>query len=83
MILAKNELNMEVEERSISRAELYSADEVFFSGTAMEVTPVIEIDNRKIGSGVAGNWCKDIKELFFDITRGKSEKYGEYCTPVY
>lgn len=83
MKLAVNELDMVVEERSISRAELYSADEVFFSGTAMEVTPVIEVDNRKISDGTPGNICTEIKGLFFDITRGKSEKYSSYCRPVY
>lgn len=83
MELAKNELNLEVVERSITRTELYASDEVFFSGTAMEVTPVIEVDNRVIGDGKAGDISKKIKELFFEITSSKNPKYSKYCTPVY
>ena len=83
MLLAKEELGIEVVERSISRVELYSADEVFFSGTAMEVTSVVEIDRRKIGSGKQGEICKKIKDLFFDLTTGKNPKYAQFCTPIY
>ena len=83
MELAKNELNLEVVERSITRTELYASDEVFFSGTAMEVTPVIEVDNRVIGDGKQGEISKKIKELFFEITANKNPKYSKYCTPVY
>ena len=83
MTLAREELGMEVVERSISRTELYSADEVFFSGTAMEVTPISEIDRRMIGDGKPGDVCKKIKDLFFGLTTGNNEKYAHYCTPVY
>ncbi|MBP2033733.1 branched-chain amino acid aminotransferase [Clostridium algifaecis] len=81
--LGKEELGLEVEERSISRTELYASDEVFFSGTAMEVTPIIEVDHRTVGAGKEGELCKKIKELFFGLTVGKNPKYAEYCTPVY
>ncbi|MDK2918491.1 MAG: branched-chain amino acid aminotransferase [Candidatus Petromonas sp.] len=83
MTLAKEELGIEVVERSISRTELYSAKEAFFSGTAMEVTPIVEIDNRKIGDGKPGEVCRKVKELFFNITTGKNPKYAHFCTPVY
>ncbi|MDF2545453.1 MAG: ilvE 2 [Anaerosolibacter sp.] len=83
MTLAKEELGMEVVERSVGRTELYSAQEVFFSGTAMEVTAVVEVDNRKIADGQPGEICKKIKALFFDIALGKNQKYAHYCTPVY
>lgn len=83
MTLAKEELGMEVVERSIARNEMYSADEIFFSGTAMEVTSVVEVDRRVIGTGKQGEICKKLKKLFFDITTGKNEKYVHYCTPVY
>lgn len=83
MELAKNELNLEVVERSITRTELYASDEVFFSGTAMEVTPVVEVDNRVIGDGKQGEISQKIKELFFEITVNKNPKYSKYCTPVY
>ncbi|TGA98110.1 branched-chain amino acid transaminase [Sporolactobacillus shoreae] len=83
MKLAKEEMGLEVEERSISRSELYVADEVFFSGTAMEVTPIVEVDHREIGTGHEGEVCKQIKSLFFGLTLGQNPKYAESCTPVY
>lgn len=83
MTLAREELGLEVVERSVSRSELYSADEVFFSGTAMEVTSVVEVDNRKIGEGVPGKVCTEVKDLFFGLTIGNNPKYSSYCTPVY
>lgn len=83
MKLAKEDLGLEVVERSISRSELYVADEVFFSGTAMEVTPIVEVDHRTIGTGHEGEVCKQIKQLFFGLTVGKNPKYAESCTPVY
>ncbi|WP_026881993.1 branched-chain amino acid transaminase [Clostridium akagii] len=81
--LAREELGIEVVERSISRTELYASDEVFFSGTAMEVTPVIEVDDRIIGDGTKGEVSTKIKDLFFDITTNNNPKYSKYCTPVY
>ncbi|EST11739.1 branched-chain amino acid transaminase [Sporolactobacillus laevolacticus] len=81
--LAQEELGLEVVERSVSRTELYAADEVFFSGTAMEVTPVVEVDHRTVGTGHEGEVCKKIKELFFGLTLGQNPKYVEDCTPVY
>ncbi|MDD3223189.1 MAG: branched-chain amino acid transaminase [Clostridium sp.] len=83
MELAKNELHLDVVERSVTRTEMYAADEMFFSGTAMEVTAVVEVDDREIGTGKAGEVCNSIKDLFFDITTGKNPKYAKYCTPVY
>lgn len=81
--LASKEFGIEVVERSIARTELYSAQEAFFSGTAMEVTSIVEIDNRKIGDGKPGEVCKKVKELFFGLTTGKNPKYSSYCTSVY
>jgi branched-chain amino acid aminotransferase len=83
MTLAREELGMEVIERSISRTELYSAEEAFFSGTAMEVLSIVEVDRRTIGSGKQGEVCKRLKQLFFEITIGNNPKYKHYCTPVY
>lgn len=83
MLLAKEELGMEVLERRVSRTELYNAEEVFFSGTAMEVTSVVEVDRRTVGTGHQGDTCKKIKDLFFGLTTGKNEKYAHFCTPVY
>lgn len=83
MLLAKNELGIEVVERSIARTELYAAEELFFSGTAMEVTPIVEVDDRVIGNGEHGEISTKIKELFFGITTGKNPKYAHFCIPVY
>lgn len=83
MELAKKELGMEVVERSISRTELYAAEEVFFSGTAMEVTSVVEVDDRIVGDGEVGPICDNFRKLFFEITKSKHPKYAHYCTPVY
>lgn len=81
--LAKEDLGLEVVERSVTRTELYASDEIFFSGTAMEVTPIVEVDHRIVGNGKEGELCKKLKELFFTLTVGKNPKYADYCTPVY
>lgn len=80
--LAK-EMNMEIKEREISRIELYQADEVFFTGTAAEVTGIIEIDNRKIGEGKIGTITNNIRESYAQIVAGNNEKYMHWLTEVY
>ena len=77
MQLAK-ELGIEVEERPVSRDELYVADEVFFTGTAAEVTPVREIDERKIGAGSRGPLTKRIQDRFFQLVRGPELLHPEW-----
>jgi len=81
--LIKNELMIDVEERSIMRSELYSADEVFLTGTAAEITPVVEIDNRKIGKGEIGDMTRELQRIYFNAVRGNMEKYKHWLTPVY
>lgn len=81
--LAKDELGMETEERSIVRGELYTADECFLTGTAAHITPVSEIDNRKIGEGNIGTVTAKIQKMYSDIIRGANPKYLSWCTPVY
>ena len=71
MKLAEEELGMKVQERSIARTELYNSDEVFFSGTAMEVTAVVEADDRVIGNGEIGPVCTKLKESA-DIGMGRN-----------
>lgn len=83
MELAENELGMEVVERSVARTELYNSEEVFYSGTAMEVAPIVEVDRRPVNDGKPGPVCTKLKELFYDITRGENEKYADSCTPIY
>lgn len=81
--LAQNELGIETIERSIDRSELYTADECFFTGTAAHVTPVAEIDHRKIDDGEIGEITGKLKQLYFDVIRGNNPKYLKWCTPVY
>jgi branched-chain amino acid aminotransferase len=70
-----------VEER-FTRDELYLADEAFFSGTAAEITPIREVDNRKIGAGKPGPITQKIQAAFFDIVHGRDKKHAAWLTPV-
>ena len=81
--LAKNELGLDTIERPIDRSELYIAEECFLTGTAANVTPVIEIDHRKVGSGKPGKITKKLQQLYFDVVRGKNDKYLDWSTPAY
>jgi branched-chain amino acid aminotransferase len=83
MQIAKNELHLPVSEKSLARTELYSADEVFFTGTAIGIKPIINIDNRIIGKGSEGEVTKNIRFLYENIVRGNNPHYLGYCTPVY
>ena len=81
--IAEKELGMPTWERQVDRSELYSASEVFLTGTAAHITPVIEIDHRSIGDGKVGPVTRQLSNTYVDIIRGKNEKYGSWCTPVY
>ncbi|CAN5261645.1 branched-chain amino acid transaminase [soil metagenome] len=83
MAMARDELNVEVVERSIDRTELYVADEVFLCGTGAQISPVIEIDRRPVGSGRPGPITKDLSRLYFDAVRGRLPAYRDWLTPVY
>lgn len=72
------ELGIPAQERAISRDELYTADEVFFTGTAAEVTPVREVDERKIGAGSRGPLTQRLQERFFQVVRGPNELHPEW-----
>ncbi|MDD9942154.1 MAG: branched-chain amino acid transaminase [Myxococcales bacterium] len=76
------EMGLEVRERRISRDELYVADEVFFTGTAAEVTPVKEIDDRKVGTGSCGPLTKRLQDRFFQVVRGPEEPHPEWLTVI-
>ena len=62
--------------------DILGADEVFFCGTASEVTPVVEIDNQKIGSGLAGDITLRVREYYLDIVYGRNSKYSHWLTEV-
>ncbi len=82
MELARTELGLEVTERSIDRSELYLADEVFLTGTAAHLTPVVELDHRPIADGNAGPVSSKLQKMYFDIVVGRNEKYRHWCTPA-
>lgn len=76
------ELAIPVIEKRITRDEVYSADEAFFTGTAAEVTPIRELDNRMIGGGTRGPVTEKLQSLFFDCVTGKNEAHHHWLTPV-
>jgi branched-chain amino acid aminotransferase len=79
--LAK-EIGLEVIEKRITRDEVYVADEAFFTGTAAEVTPIRELDNRAIGSGTRGPITEKLQAMYFDVVKGKSAKHADWLTLV-
>ena len=70
-----------VQERPLTRDELYTADEAFLTGTAAEVTPIREVDNRVIGQGRRGPVTSLLQAAFFDVVKGKDAKYRDWLTP--
>ena len=81
VITLAKDLGYEVIETQFTRDEVYCADEMFFSGTAAEVTPVRELDNRIIGQGRAGEVTKHLQKEFFEIVQGNNPKYQNWLTP--
>lgn len=78
IITLARELGYEVREEHFSRDALYIADEVFFTGTAAEVTPVREIDDRTVGEGKPGAVTKSLQKAFFDVVKGVDKKHAAW-----
>jgi branched-chain amino acid aminotransferase len=76
------DLGLELIQKRITRDELYISDEVFFTGTAAEVTPIREIDRIEIGSGTRGPITEKIQSAFFDIVNGRNPKYAHWLAKV-
>ncbi|CAM8651446.1 IlvE Branched-chain amino acid aminotransferase/4-amino-4-deoxychorismate lyase [Oxalobacteraceae bacterium] len=76
------DLAIDVIEKRITRDELYCADEAFFTGTAAEITPIRELDNRQIGIGSRGPVTEKLQSLFFDVVGGKAPQYQHWLTRV-
>jgi len=76
------DIGVTVEARRLTRDDIYIADEAFFTGTAAEVTPIRELDNRPIGSGSCGPITKKLQSMFFDVVNGRNPKYKSWLTPV-
>jgi branched-chain amino acid aminotransferase len=71
-----------LEQREIDRSELYIADEAFFCGTGVQISPIVSIDGRPISDGKPGEITLRLRDIFFDMVRGKSERYAHWLTPV-
>jgi len=83
MGLIRHELGVDVVERSIDRTELYTCDELFLCGTGAQVSPVIEVDRRRVGSGLVGPHTTRLQQLYFAAVRGENPKYRDWLRTVY
>jgi branched-chain amino acid aminotransferase len=78
-----NNLGYDVCERSISRAELYAADEIFVTGTAAEITSIISVDNQLIGNGLVGTITKQISDFYQKVVISEISQFQEWLTPIW
>ena len=83
MHLLREEMGLEVVERSIDRTELYIADEVLMCGTGAQVAPVVEIDRRRIGDGEPGPLTLRVQDIYTEIVKGRTPKYMEWLQPLW
>ena len=83
IITLAKDMNLEVKVRKVSKKELKFADEIFLSGTAAEITPVIKLDKKKIGDGKVGKNTKSLMTYYTDIVMNKNKKYSHWLTPVF
>ncbi|MGC9157795.1 MAG: branched-chain amino acid transaminase [Terracidiphilus sp.] len=83
MELVRRELGLEIVERPIDRSELYVCDELFLTGTAVGISPVVEVDHRPVKDGLIGAVTREIEQLYFDATRGHLQTYSNWLMPVY
>ena len=83
IIQLTNDLGIEVEDREVSRTELYTSDEAFYCGTGAQISPIVTIDHRKLGTGEVGPIATKLQKLYFDVVKGKVDKYKEWCMPIY
>lgn len=81
--IARNELHLDVIERPVDRSELYVADEIFFTGTAVELAPVTRVDHRTVGSGAIGPVAAELRFLYMEASRGHLPNYRHWLLPAY
>jgi branched-chain amino acid aminotransferase len=82
VIQLAGDIGLEVHTKRITRDDIYIADEAFFTGTAAEVTPIRELDNRVIGAGKRGPVTEKLQSMFFDVVNGRSPKYAKWLTSI-
>lgn len=83
LIEVASDAGIKIIERDIERSELYTADELFFVGTAAEITPILRVDGRTIGNGKVGPVAIKLRSLFIDIVKGRVDKYRKWLEPVW
>ncbi len=83
MKMIREELGKTVIERSIDRTELYTCDELLMCGTGAQISPVIEVDHRKIGTGKVGEFTQELQSMYFAAVRGESPKHKGWTLPIY
>lgn len=83
MQVLRDELGMPVIERSIDRTELYTCDELFLCGTGAQISPVVELDQRKIGDGRVGEVTQEVQQIYFGAVRGENPAHADWTIPVY
>ena len=82
VITIAKDFGIEIVEKRITRDEIYCADEAFFTGTAAEVTPIRELDDRSIGEGQRGPITEKIQACFFEAVSGRAPKYQSWLSPI-
>ena len=83
IITLAKDMKLKIKVRKVSKKELKLADEIFLSGTAAEITPIVTIDKKKIGDGKVGNITKLFMDTYSDIVMNKNENYSNWLTAVY
>jgi len=83
IITLAKDMKLKIKTQKVSKKELKMADEIFLSGSAAEITPVIKIDKKKIGEGKVGNITKLFMNTYSDIVMNKNENYSHWLTVVY
>ena len=77
-----HDLGIEIITKPITKDEIYIAEEAFFTGTAAEVTPIRELDDKTIGNGEMGNITKELQKLYFKVVNGEEKKYNKWLKPI-
>jgi branched-chain amino acid aminotransferase len=83
MILAREEMGLRTIQRSIDRSEIYICEEAFLCGTGVQVAAITHVEHRPIGTGSIGPVVSRLREIYFEVVRGKHPSYHHWCTPVY
>jgi len=83
VIKIAGDIGHEVTEREITRTELYLSEEIFLTGTAAEITPIISVDDKKVGTGKIGRMTNQIRTVYSDIVMDRNRKYSHWITAVY